>query len=196
MLRAEAKTALTAYGPGVENMLQPVLRDGGAPMEARRALPEVLARLGTQRAADILLDELGRHEEGLEQALVEALDKIRAERPDVRFRERTSRAEVLYYLRRCCDLVLDPPPDAAEARAVLDIRIKRVFDLLTLLYPREDIVKAYQNILQGTAKSAAYSLEHLDTLLDRDIKALLMPLLEDLPDEERRGRLRKALRLK
>jgi ATP:ADP antiporter, AAA family len=196
MLRGEAQTALAAYGMGIEAMLQPVLHDVEIAPEVRRAVPEVLARLGTQRAADILLDELGRHEDTLEQALVEALDKVRAERPDVRFREKTVRAEVLHFIRRCGNLVLDPPADPAEARAALTIRIKRVFDLLTLLYPREDIVKAYQNILQGTARSAAYSLEHLDTFLDRDIKALLMPLLEDLPDEERAVRVRKALRLK
>jgi len=196
MLRSEARTALVAYGPGIEAMLQPVLRDTGTVREVRRAVPEVLARLGTQRAADILLDELGRHEEGLEQSLVEALDKVRAEQPGVRFREKAVRAEVLHFVRLCGALVLDPPADPAEARAVLEIRVKRVFDLLTLLYPREDIVKAYQNILRGTDRSAAYSLEHLDTLLDRDIKALLMPLLEDLPDEERAARVRKSLRLK
>jgi AAA family ATP:ADP antiporter len=196
MLRGEAQTALAAYGPGVEAMLQPVLRDADMAPEIRRAVPEVLARLGTQRAADILLDELGRHEEGQEQPLIDALDKIRAERPDVRFREKTVRAEILHFLRCCGVLVLGPPADPAEARAVLEIRIKRVFDLLTLLYPREDIVKAYQNILQGTAKSASYSLEHLDTLLDRDIKPLLMPLLEELPDGERAARVRKAMRLK
>jgi ATP/ADP translocase len=196
MLRGEAQTALAAYGPGIEGLAQPVLRDPGEPLELRRAVPDVLARVGTQRAADLLLDELSRYDEGLEQALIDALDKLRAERPLVRFREKTVRAEVLRLVRKACDIVLNPPVDPGEAKAALDIRIKRVFDLLTLVYPREDIIKDYQNVLQGTAKAKAYSLEHLDTVLDREIKALFLPLLEDLPSDERAALVRKALRLK
>jgi HEAT repeat protein len=177
-------------------MVQPVLRDSDEPLELRRAVPEVLARIGSQRAADILLEELARHEESLEQALVDALDKVRAGRPQVRFREKAVRAEVLRLVRKACDLVLDPPDDAGEAKAALDIRIKRVFDLLTLVYSREDIVKDYQNVLQGTARAKADSLEHLDTVLDREIKVLFLPLLEDLPSDERAALVRKALRLK
>ncbi len=67
---------------------------------------------------------------------------------------------------------------------------------MTLLYPSEDIVKAYQNILQGTRKSVDYSLSLLDDLLDRELKAVLFPLIEDLPPEERTLRMRKAMRLK
>jgi HEAT repeat protein len=196
MLRGEAQTALAAYGPGIESMAQPVLRDAGEPLELRRAVPEVLARVGSQRAADILLDELSRHEESLEQSLIDALDKVRDQRPQVRFREKTVRAEVLRLVRKACDVVLNPPGDPGESKAALDIRIKRVFDLLTLVYPREDIVKDYQNVLQATAKAKAYSLEHLDTILDREIKVLFLPLLEDLPSDERAALVRKALRLK
>ena len=196
MLRGAAQTALAAYGPGIEGMAQPVLRDAGEPLELRRAVPEVLARVGSQRAADILLEELSRQEESLEQSLIDALDKVRDERPQVRFREKTVRAEVLRLVRKACDVVLNPPGDPGESVAALDIRIKRVFDLLTLVYPREDIVKDYQNVLQGTAKAKAYSLEHLDTILDREIKFLFLPLLEDLPSDERAALVRKALRLK
>jgi ATP:ADP antiporter, AAA family len=196
MLRGEAQTALAAFGPGIEGMALPVLRDTGEPLELRRAVPEVLARVGTQRAADILLDELSRYEEDLEQALIDALDKLRADRPQVRFREKPVRAEVLRLVRKACDIVLNPPGEPGEAEAALDIRIKRVFDLLTLVYPREDIIKDYQNVLQGTAKAKAYSLEHLDTILDREIKVLFLPLLEDLPSDERAALVRKALRLK
>ncbi|HOW86310.1 MAG TPA: Npt1/Npt2 family nucleotide transporter [Candidatus Aminicenantes bacterium] len=198
MLRAAAQTALAAYGPGVAALVAPALASDGTPVEIRRALPEVLARLGTQTAADILLDGLGRRDEALEQALVDALAKIRLDRPEIRFSHKAVRLELLGLVRRTCEIVLDPPAGPpAEARALLDIRLKRVFDLLTLLYPPEDIVKAYQNILQGTAQSTDYSLEHLDMLLDRELKGLLLPLVDaGLSPEERAQRLRRALRLK
>ncbi len=198
MIRAEAQAALAGYGPGVEALVAPTLRAAETPLEVRRAVPEILARVGTQTAADILVAELARRDEAMEQALVDALYKLRLGRPEVRFSRKDVRPEVLHLLRKACGLVLDPPPGpTAEAQALLEIRLKRVFDLMTLLYPPEDIVKAYQNILQGTAQSTDYSLEHLDTLLDRELKGLLLPLVDaGLTAEERAHRLRKALRLK
>ena len=196
MTVAEAQAALAAYGPGIESVLASALGSDDEPWEVRRAIPDVLARLGTQKSADALVAELARRRDDMDQPLVDALYKIRIDRPRVRFREKDLRPELHVLIRKACDVVLDPPgpPDALKAQ--LDIRIKRVFDLLTLMYPREDVVNDYQNILQGTPKSVDYALEHLDNLLDREDKELLFPLIEDLPADERALRLRKALRLK
>ncbi len=196
MTVAEAQTALAAYGPEIVGRIAPHLRSADEPAEVRRAIPEVLARIGTQKAADILVAELARRRDDMEQALIDALYKVRAERPRVRFRERDLRPELRFLIRKACDVVLGPPGPPEEARAALVIRLRRVFDLLTLLYLREDIVNDYQHILQGTSKSVDYALEHLDNLLDREDKELLFPLIEDLPDGERVVRLKKALRLK
>lgn len=196
MTAAEAKTALAAYGPGVEDRLAAALASPDEPVEVRRAIPEVLARLGTQAAADILVAELARRRDDMEQPLVDALYKIRNDQPQVRFREKDLRPELQALIRKACDVVLNPPGSAEALKAQLDIRIKRVFDLLTLIYPRKDIVNDYQNILQGTPKLVDYALEHLDNLLERDDKELLFPLIEDLPAGERALRLRKTLKLK
>jgi hypothetical protein len=196
MTSAEAQAALAAFGPGVEDLVGPALRSVDEPLEVRRAIPEVLARIGTQLAADMLLDELARHEESMEPSLVEALFKIRADRPEVRFRDKAVRPEVLFLIRKACEAALNPVGPEDEAKGALDLRVKRVFDLMTLMHSPEDIVNAYQNILRGTAKSVDYSLEHLDNMLDRELKGLLFPLIENLTPEERAQRLKKAMRLK
>jgi hypothetical protein len=196
MTVAEAQAALAAYGPGLESRVARILRSDDEPLEIRRAIPDVLARIGTQKAADILVGELARRRDDMEPSLIDALYKIRADRPEVRFREGELRPELHLLIRKACDLVLNPPGPPEALRAQLDIRIRRIFDLLTLMYPREDIVNDYQNILQGTPKSVDYSLEHLDNLLDREAKELLFPLIEDLPAGERALHLKKALRLK
>ena len=201
----EAQGTLAAYGPAIEDLLGSALGDDGEPLEVRRAIPGVLARFGTQRSADILLGEFSRRREDTEQELIDALYKIRADRPEVRFREKIVRPEILFLIEKSYAIVLNAPGRApgdapavltSEAKAALDIKAKRVFDLMTLLHPPEDIVKAYQNILQGTRKSVDYSLSLLDDLLDRELKVLLFPLIEDLPPEERALRMKKAMRLK
>jgi ATP/ADP translocase len=192
----EAQAALAAYGSGIVGFLGRTLRPSEQPLEVRRAVPEILARIGTQKAADILAAELARRDDDMEQPLVEALAKVRTARPRIRFRAKDLRPELRVLIRKACDVVLNPPGPSAEAKALLDIRLRRVFDLLTLLYPRDDIVNDYQHILQGTPRSVDYALEHLDNLLEREDKELLFPLLEDVPPEEKALRLRKALRLK
>ncbi len=177
--------------------IAPVLRSADEPLEVRRAIPDVLARIGTQKAADILVAELARRRDDMEQPLVDALYKLRAARPEVRFRRRTSGRSSSILIRQGLRPRHGPArlPGRGQGAAGRSA-IRRVFDLLTLLYPREEIVNDYQNILQGTAKSVDYSLEHLDNLLDREVKELLFPLIEDLPADERCLRLKKALRLK
>src|SRR4030065_561653 len=64
MTSAEAQSALAAYGPGIEDLIGPILRASDEPLEVRRAIPEVLARGGTQPAADILREELVRRRDG------------------------------------------------------------------------------------------------------------------------------------
>lgn len=201
----EAQGTLTNYGPGIEDRLRAALGDESESLEVRRAIPVVLARFGTQRSADILLAELARRGEDFEQELIDALYKLRADRPEVRFREKLVRSEILFLIEKSYAVVLTPPGGAAgdvslglppDAKAGLDIKVKRIFDLMTLIHPPEDIVKAGQNILQGTRKSGDYSLSLLDDLLDREFKALLFPLIEDLPAEERILRMKKAMRLK
>jgi AAA family ATP:ADP antiporter len=205
MTSLEAQATLAAYGPGIEDLLRPALEDEGEPLDIRRAIPEILARIGTQKSADILLEGLARRREDMEREFIDALYKIRSSRPDVLFREKKVRPELLYLISKGYSVFLDQPipaagdesdGPAAEAKAALELNVRRIFDLMTLTHPPEDIVKAYQNILQGTRKSVDYSLELLDNLLDRELKALLFPLIEDLPPEERALRLKKAMRLK
>ncbi|MEE8378543.1 MAG: hypothetical protein V3R45_09210, partial [Candidatus Aminicenantaceae bacterium] len=60
-----------------------------------------------------------------------------------------------------------------------------IFKLLGLLFPHEDIIKAYQNIELGTKDSIAYAIELLDNILPIEIKTRLFPLVDNVSSEER-----------
>ena len=45
---------------------------------------------------------------------------------------------------------------------------------------REDIFRAYQNLLKGTNDSVGYAVELLDQTVDPDLKGRLLPKLESL----------------
>jgi hypothetical protein len=66
-----------------------------------------------------------------------------------------------------------------------------MFELLSLVYPREDVVRAYQNVREGSKQSTDYALELLEQVLPRDVREAVLPLLEDLPVEEKARRFRR-----
>ena len=72
--------------------------------------------------------------------------------------------------------------------------LKQIFELLTLIYPKEEIITAYQNISAGTKKSLDYSLELLDNILEKDIKEMIFPLIEDSLFENKVAKIKSILR--
>jgi CRP-like cAMP-binding protein len=65
----------------------------------------------------------------------------------------------------------------------------RVYRLLALLYPWRDIGAAQWTLGHGDARSRASASEYLDNILTGQLRKRIMPMLEDLPLEEkiRRG---------
>ena len=188
-----ARDALAAYGSRILGILARNLKDPKQDLSIRRALPEVLARMGTQRAADALVEELVNGHGEVEPEIIEALYRIRSGTPDIVFREKKIVPAILVQVRKGLKVLLESQPGEPPGSR-LAFRIKRIFDLLSLVYPSEDIIKAYQNICQGTRKSIDYSLELLDNVVRKDIKEFLFTLIEDLPQEEKIRRCRKLLR--
>ncbi len=191
--RRTAIDALAAYGSRILGALVKRLEDRKEDLAVRKAIPEVLVRMGGQKAADALVSELLKGDVAAEPEIIEALYRIRSERPDVVFREKRIVPAVLAQVRAAYRVLLESGPGQASGGR-LAFRIKWAFDLLSLIYPAEDIVKAYQNICRGTKKSIDYSLELLDNVVANDLKEFLLPLVEDLPPEERARRCRRLLR--
>lgn len=198
--QAAAKTLL-AYGERIVGTLKDYLCDAGEDVRLRRAIPDILAQVGTQRAADFLTGAI-KEPCGLETEVIAAGARLRSERPGVKFAEGLIRTAILRLVRRGYGLLLESDrddgaaaggPSLAEMEAGLNRTVRDIFNLLGLIHPQEDIRKAFQNLSAGTKKNIEYSLELLDTILKRDLKPFLLPLIDDAPHEERVRRCRKLL---
>jgi ATP:ADP antiporter, AAA family len=192
--RRTAVDALAAFGNRILGALVRRLEDRKEDLAVRQAIPEVLVLMGGQKAADALVAELLKGDGAAEPEIIGALYRIRSERPDVVFREKRLVPAVLAQVRSAYRLILEGGPGQASGGGLLAFRIKWTFELLSLIYPAEDVVKAYQNICRGTRKSIDYSLELLDNVVANDLKEFLFPLVEDLPPEERARKCGKLLR--
>ncbi len=199
-----ANQALLEYGDRIAGTLKDYLADPKTDIEVRRAIPEILAGMGTQRATDFLIRELKERDPDARAELVEALTKLRFRNQSLRFSERTIVPEIFAAIRKACVLVLElhefkkghPKGGAAgELEYALARTLKQTFELLSLVYPHEDVMRAYQDFREGTKRSMDYALELLENILKKDIKEALLPLLEERPLDEKAQICRKILKM-
>ncbi len=163
--RGDASEALALYGARTAGALGDYLIDPTTPAEVRRRIASVLAGIPSQEAADALLDALDAPEPQLERDLVDALDRIRGLAPDLSFDPAPVRAALEREMAR-----LAAAPSRAEGLWL--------FRLLGFLLPGQDLTRAGQCYVRGSAEETAFALELLDHILPLDLKDRIVPLLE------------------
>jgi HEAT repeat protein len=183
--------ALAAHGETVEPRLLEVLADGARPTVVRMQVCRVLARLGTQNAADALLQHVEAREPNLRAAVVQGLSALLHRRPGVQINMqaitgaiRASARQYLSLVVLSADLQLDQQSvllgDALAHRQRQ--AINQLFALLALKYPVETVDLVNRNLQSPQANVRANAIEVLDNLLDKDDKVVTLPLLEDGSD--------------
>lgn len=202
-IREAAAQALRSYGESIVGTLKDYLSDPEEDIRIRQAIPDLLAKTGSQRAADILTMELAKETSEVEGELIEALHRLMLNSPGIRFSSETVHLKIVFLIKKCYLLVLQIHDVRADRKKEvlrrdlensLNRTMKQIFELLGLVYPQEDIVRAYQNILVGTKKALDYSVELLDNILKRELKELLIPLIEDTTLEEKARISRKMIK--
>ena len=198
-LSEDARSALESYGSRISGTLFDICADEGEDLELRRQAVSILAAIDGPEAVEYLLWELARGRRDLGPDLIDALDRIRATHPGSKFSESVVRSSLDREIRAYYRAFIEgqgaspeggePGPPSVRPEAFL----RNIFRLLGLVYPYDDIQRAFQNFLAGTRDSTAYAEEVLDNILPRDLKEWLFPILEDMPVRERLDRFRALL---
>ncbi len=193
--RSDARRALVAFGPSILNPLSGLLADETADLSLRRSIPRVLSEIPAQQSVDLLVACLERAPLPLKYPLVKALNKLRARHPALRFDGGRVDALLVEETRSYCEIlqVLHAHRGARDGAATRLLRkalaekrdqnLERIFRLLGLRYPPQDIFNAYRGVVSGDGAARANALEFLDNVLDRDKKRYLFPFLEQVPME-------------
>ncbi len=201
--REDASGALEKYGDGVIGALSDYLSDRDEDIELRKGTVSVLARIGTQDAGDCLMWELEEGRGEIDTELIDALDRIRSERPDIQFREDIVETKILREIKKYCQTFIkhfgakSKRKKAERTKGIpedLNVILMNVFKLLGFIYIREDIMRAYQNIQVATKDSVDYAIELLDNTLKKEMREIVIPLMEDMALEERVKRCRSCLK--
>jgi AAA family ATP:ADP antiporter len=200
-LKGGARETLVGYGVSVVETLGHFLRDTDEDIWVCRHIPATLARVPCQASMDILIDRLDEPDGFLRYKVLAALERLNRENPDLTFeaepietRAVTEGRGYFNWLSLYHNLFVRAgfPTDSVLA-LVLDQKlgrsVDRVYNLLRLLYPWKDIAAARWAIEHGDVRSRSSAFEYLDNILSSRLRGRLMPVIEDLPLDEkvRRG---------
>jgi ATP:ADP antiporter, AAA family len=200
-LKGSARTVLVEYGEPVVDALAYFLRAPEEDIWVRRHIPATLALIPSQKTVDVLAAALVEKDGFLRYKVVSALERLRREHDSLTFPREHIEALALdegrsyfNYLSLHHNLFgRNRLPRGSTLALALEQKIQRtkdrIYRLLTLIYPWRDISAAQWTLAHGDSRSRANASEYLDNILEGALRKRIMPVLEEMPLEEkvRRG---------
>jgi hypothetical protein len=187
-LDEDAAAALVAFGDRAIPALREALAAETASLSVRHVIPDVLQRIATQEAEQVLVEYLLDTDPVLRLKSVSALNKLRQQNGDRRLEselvETVLAAEILGHYRSCQLLgrllASEAPGDPARARVKIsmDQELERIFRLIKLLLPTYDLHSAYFGLQSANTLVRANALEFLEHALPDRLRTLLLPLID------------------
>lgn len=191
--RPYARPALARYGEALLPLLGAVLDDETADLGVRVQIPGTIGLMQTQPAVDFLLDRLRHPRMDIRFQVIKALGKMRVRDRDrrLRFDPHAVEARLVEETRDYFDLQTAlavwnggqrgaaAPPGALLSRALgerIDMNLERIFRILGLRYPTENMLFAYNGVISDRRALRASAIEFLDNLLSPQLKRVILPV--------------------
>jgi HEAT repeat protein/CRP-like cAMP-binding protein len=197
VLKPAARDVLVSYGQEVLGALGYFLNDPEENIWVRRHVPATLALIPTQQSMDILVEALDDPDGFLRYKVIVAIERLHREHPHLVFSRGAIEALVLKESSRYYNYLTlqhnltrhDPRTSRSLLLRVLEDKLGRTLDrlyrLLGLMYSWRDVAAARETIERGSGRARSGAIEYLDNLLSGTVRKRVMPILEDLPMEEK-----------
>lgn len=195
-LRGAATAALVAGGQRVAGELETAFARPDFDQATLTRLVQICGRIGGDALAALLKDQLEQPDARVRTEVLHALSRCGyraapAETSDMLQRVKGEAG----YTARLLAVSMDCGDDPAVAllQAALADRVwlsrERLLYLLSFLYDPAVVLRARDNLLQGTIEKRSYALEVIDTLLPQALKPVVLPLLDEVTPAQRLQRL-------
>jgi ATP:ADP antiporter, AAA family len=195
-LKGHARDVLASYGEPVVDALAHFMRAQEEDIWVRRHIPGTLARIPAQKTVDVLIAALEERDGFLRYKAIAALERLRRDHAHLTFAREPIEAHAIKEGRGYFDALSlhhnlfsrGTGTDSLLAQALTQKmhRTKdRIYRLLALIYPWQDIAAAQWTLEQGDSRRRASASEYLDNILTGQLRKRIMPILEDLPLDEK-----------
>jgi AAA family ATP:ADP antiporter len=202
--RESAKAALLNYGPAIVDKFSEILKEGKWQVEWLQHIPSVAEKISAQQSVELLFSLLDHNDINLKMEALRSLNNLKINHPQLRFHHKLVIKRILDEARLYMDTLvalyaqitaIDPneryqqqelAEKQLEARKGLvillerrlDGNLERIFRLLGLKYPPDDILTIYQGLHSKTPDMRINAVEFLDNLLETNLKRVLVPIVE------------------
>jgi hypothetical protein len=213
--RAAVRATLVRFGDHALDALERALEDPGTDIDTRRQIPGTIGDIGTARAAASLARNLRRQADGVVRyKLLLALSRLVAYHPEVSVDHGLIVESAIATGRRLHQLyawrTLLNRAQVADARRATDagraissilydkaaLTMQQLFRLMGVLHPRGRTEAVRRAIERGDPTERAAAVEVLDDLLTIELREWVLPLVDDLPEEQRFERIAGRLGLR
>ena len=200
-LSDSTKTALETYGREIIHPLSEYIHSSHARPVILREIPQIAERFGSQESVDLLIHLLTYPGPRVRLAALRSLNKLKINHDYLNFRDQGVIQHILTEAHLYQDTLsilyvqmnaIQHHHSQTETKDInhkrqsliglletkLDANLERIFRLLGLKYPPEDIITIYENIKSKQPEIRVNALEYLDNLLDLGLKKILMPIVE------------------
>ncbi|PKQ66693.1 hypothetical protein BZG01_10490 [Labilibaculum manganireducens] len=194
-----AQTALANYSSRAFPVFHKLIKDEKISVELVRRLPVIAQKINSQKSIDFLFFLLDYEDYMVHLESLKALTNIKQSFPNLFFDKKLVMSLIVEEIHLCQNslVVLNSkfvtkvdtdsiPFKILDARNSLinllerrlDGSLERIFRLLELRYPPEDILTVYKGIQSDKADLRMNAIEFLDNLLESRLKKILIPVLE------------------
>jgi len=202
--KLDARKAILNYGNAIIKDLIDVLESPSSPIESKRNIPVILGSIGLQESLNLLFSNLNDEDLSIRNESLKALISLRKNFPHLKFNQKKIAniilAEAKIYLDTLAvfytqinaekkthkkisgekyNKIYDARKsliDLLERR--LDGNLERIFRLLGLKYPPDEMLSAYRSIQSSTPDLRINAVEFLDNMLDPGLKKIVIPIIE------------------
>ncbi len=196
-LKAAARETLVSYGDEVIGPLAHFMRDANEDIWLRRHIPTTISSIVSQKSVDVLIPALQEPDGFLRYKIIASLERLRRADDTLVFDRTPVEPLAMRQARAFLNTVSlhhnlfvrgKLPSDTLLARALeqkMQRSRDRIYRLLSLIYPWRDIDAAQWTLSRGDSRARSSATEYLDNLLSGQLRHLAIPVLEELPLEER-----------
>jgi AAA family ATP:ADP antiporter len=186
-IKVPVREALAACGQEILDTLVSKMTDQRTPISIRRQIPKVISMIAHQDSVDALLEHLDQDEMDMRDKMIRALSEIRQAHSNVHFDSNLVESHISEHIKEYyrLSIMLDAQNgnDSYLLQRALKERLEvleyMIFLLLGLIHTPQSMRNAYRGVISQNARIRANAVELLDNVLNRNVKRMLFPIVDD-----------------
>lgn len=199
-----ARAALIQYGPAIIDSFSAIIANKTWSTGLMLHIPAIVTKIGTQQSVELLFSLLDHSDIGLRMEALRALNTLKINHSNLGFHQKEVIRRVLdeahlymetlqaLYTQNTANTIGNKPGEILQNQGQYDARksliallerrldgnLERIFRLLGLKYPPDDILIIYQSLQSKKPDKRINAIEFLDNLLEQNLKRVLIPIVE------------------